>query len=112
MVMQRDEQVGGHISILDDCTFRVTGFNYDGLAPAAHWWGGNGLEQDQLRHVPTLCYFCNTYFALGNFQPFSARAAGFQVSSTFVLASYLITAFYNLRRYADTDGSRHVPTIC
>ena len=43
-------QVSGHISILDDCTFQVTGFNYDGKAPAAHWWGGSlGLEQDQLR---------------------------------------------------------------
>jgi hypothetical protein len=44
-------QVGGHISILDDCTFQVTGFSYDGLAPAAHWWGGNGLAQDELRFI-------------------------------------------------------------
>ncbi|BDA51080.1 probable cytochrome b561, DM13 and DOMON domain-containing protein [Coccomyxa sp. Obi] len=41
-----DHNVGGHISILDDCTFRVTGFNYDGLAPAAHW---KGVELDPMR---------------------------------------------------------------
>ncbi|KAK9837455.1 hypothetical protein WJX81_003838 [Elliptochloris bilobata] len=44
-----DHNVAGHVEILDDCTFSVTGFYYDGQAPAAHWWGGKGLQQDVLR---------------------------------------------------------------
>eukprot|EP00877_Chromochloris_zofingiensis_P010195 jgi/Chrzof1/5429/Cz16g02200.t1 len=37
---QLQHKVSGKITILDDCSFQVTGFTYDGQAPAAYWWGG------------------------------------------------------------------------
>ena len=30
--------VAGEITVVDDCTFRVTGWQYDGLGPAVEWW--------------------------------------------------------------------------
>eukprot|EP00877_Chromochloris_zofingiensis_P010198 jgi/Chrzof1/5431/Cz16g02220.t1 len=39
-----EHDVSGTITILDDCSFRVTGFTYDGQAPAAYWWGGPAVD--------------------------------------------------------------------
>eukprot|EP00056_Hartaetosiga_gracilis_P007795 m.112213 g.112213 ORF g.112213 m.112213 type:complete len:838 (+) comp12779_c1_seq2:605-3118(+) len=40
---------GGRLTIVDDCTFRVDEFSYDGNAPAAYWWGASDTSQTALR---------------------------------------------------------------
>eukprot|EP00877_Chromochloris_zofingiensis_P010194 jgi/Chrzof1/5428/Cz16g02190.t1 len=44
-LVELDHEVSGTITILDDCTFRVTGFNYDGKAPATYWWGAPAVNK-------------------------------------------------------------------
>lgn len=41
--------MGGRLRILDDCTFEVTGFTYDGNAPAAYWWGAPSVDNSDIR---------------------------------------------------------------
>ena len=36
-------QFAGTIHILDDCTFQVTGFTYDGQAPNVGWYGAKNV---------------------------------------------------------------------
>ncbi|CAL8466192.1 g5728 [Coccomyxa elongata] len=45
-----DHMIGGTVTILDDCSFKVTNFSYDGLAPAVHWWGAKSLSVKDLRN--------------------------------------------------------------
>eukprot|EP00877_Chromochloris_zofingiensis_P010197 jgi/Chrzof1/5430/Cz16g02210.t1 len=40
-----EHKVSGTITILDDCSFRVTDFTYDGKAPAAYWWGAPDVDR-------------------------------------------------------------------
>eukprot|EP01128_Nolandella_sp_AFSM9_P000793 TRINITY_DN10914_c0_g1_i1.p1 TRINITY_DN10914_c0_g1~~TRINITY_DN10914_c0_g1_i1.p1 ORF type:complete len:655 (-),score=114.59 TRINITY_DN10914_c0_g1_i1:132-2027(-) len=36
-----EHDVGGVVQVIDDCTFEVTQFTYDGTGPAAYWYAGN-----------------------------------------------------------------------
>jgi len=38
----------GTLEIIDDCSFRVTGFKYDGKGPAAYWYAGASTSQSDL----------------------------------------------------------------
>ncbi|KAK9902134.1 hypothetical protein WJX75_005494 [Coccomyxa subellipsoidea] len=42
--------IAGTITIIDDCSFKVSNFSYDGLAPAVHWWGAKSLGVKDLRN--------------------------------------------------------------
>ncbi|KAL4458957.1 hypothetical protein ABPG75_013822 [Micractinium tetrahymenae] len=46
---EMEHNVGGRVRILDDCTFEVTGFTYDGNAPAAYWWGAPSTDNGDIR---------------------------------------------------------------
>lgn len=46
---EMEHNVGGKVRILDDCTFEVTGFTYDGDAPAAYWWGAPSTDNGDIR---------------------------------------------------------------
>ncbi|KAL4431620.1 hypothetical protein ABPG77_001462 [Micractinium sp. CCAP 211/92] len=46
---EMEHNVGGTVKILDDCTFQVTGFTYDGNAPAAYWWGAPSIDNGDIR---------------------------------------------------------------
>ena len=37
----RAHRWGGRLTVLDDCTFMVTNFEYDGTAPGVYWWGAS-----------------------------------------------------------------------
>ncbi|EGD82815.1 hypothetical protein PTSG_03465 [Salpingoeca rosetta] len=39
----------GRVTVIDDCSFMVEEFRYDGLAPAVYWWGSTGKSQSDLR---------------------------------------------------------------
>eukprot|EP00958_Prasinococcus_capsulatus_P006110 scaffold582_cov385-Prasinococcus_capsulatus_cf.AAC.45 len=41
--------VRGEIEVLDDCSFKVTDFRYDGRAPAAYWLGAASESRNDLR---------------------------------------------------------------
>lgn len=30
--------IAGEVEVIDDCTFRVTGWEFDGIGPAVEWW--------------------------------------------------------------------------
>jgi hypothetical protein len=32
-------EVAGSVTVLDDCTFRISGWQFDGEGPAVEWWG-------------------------------------------------------------------------
>jgi hypothetical protein len=38
----------GTVTVVDDCTFRVDGFVYDGLGPNAFFWASQGTSRDSL----------------------------------------------------------------
>ena len=33
-----DHRINGTITVLDDCTFKVEGWDFDGVGPAVEWW--------------------------------------------------------------------------
>ena len=37
----RAHRWAGRLTVLDDCTFVVNNFEYDGTAPAVYWWGAS-----------------------------------------------------------------------
>ncbi|KAG2439762.1 hypothetical protein HYH02_010639 [Chlamydomonas schloesseri] len=39
-LVNTEHQIRGDIEIVDDCTFKITQFGYDGQAPATYWWCG------------------------------------------------------------------------
>ncbi|KAK9837414.1 hypothetical protein WJX81_000687 [Elliptochloris bilobata] len=44
-----DHGISGTVKVNSDTSFTVTNFNYDGQAPAVHWWGTKGLTRRDLR---------------------------------------------------------------
>lgn len=38
MLSTLEHDVAGQITVIDDCTFRVRGWEYDGTGPAVEWW--------------------------------------------------------------------------
>ncbi|KAG2491154.1 hypothetical protein HYH03_010595 [Edaphochlamys debaryana] len=43
-LVNTEHQIGGDFEILDDCTFKVSMFSYDGQAPATYWWCGSSTS--------------------------------------------------------------------
>lgn len=46
---EMEHDVSGRVRILDDCTMQITGFTYDGKAPAAYWWGAPSTGNAAIR---------------------------------------------------------------
>lgn len=44
-----DHGVSGTLKVNNETSFTVTDFNYDGQAPAVHWWATKGLTRRELR---------------------------------------------------------------
>ena len=42
-------QVSGTVRIVDDCTFEVYGFTYDGQGPKVWWWGAPSTDNGDIR---------------------------------------------------------------
>ena len=38
---QKSHAVAGEVTVLDDCTFRIQGWQFDGLGPAVEWCARN-----------------------------------------------------------------------
>ena len=44
--------VAGTITVIDDCTFKVEGFDFDGLGPAVYWWAAKAEGADNVFPFP------------------------------------------------------------
>ncbi|EFN50780.1 hypothetical protein CHLNCDRAFT_142500 [Chlorella variabilis] len=44
-----EHDVSGTVRIVDDCTFEVSGFTYDGQGPDVYWWGGPSTDYSDIR---------------------------------------------------------------
>mmetsp|Transcript_17626 Transcript_17626/g.45871 ORF Transcript_17626/g.45871 Transcript_17626/m.45871 type:complete len:129 (+) Transcript_17626:130-516(+) len=40
----------GTFTVVDDCTFKIENFSYDGTGPAVYWWGNTDASPSQLRY--------------------------------------------------------------
>lgn len=42
--------INGTITVIDDCTFRIQGWQFDGLGPAVEWWGS--MQEGSVTEFP------------------------------------------------------------
>lgn len=60
--------VEGEITVIDDCTFEISGWQFDGAGPAVEWWAAMQDDRDNLFPYPANAQKIGELGAPGNYQ--------------------------------------------
>eukprot|EP00892_Ulva_mutabilis_P011124 jgi/Ulvmu1/8384/UM042_0091.1 len=61
-------QVEGVITVIDDCTFEISGWQFDGIGPAVEWWAAMQNDREDLFPYPANAQKIGELGAPGNYQ--------------------------------------------
>ena len=65
-IVELAHSLAGSVTVIDDCTFEVTGWEFDGLGPAVEWWVAAAEGDDEVFPYPANAKYVGALGPPGN----------------------------------------------